>query len=489
MKVRLRSLENRETLGIQVPVPCSLRQLKLILSQRLSSSPHPDSVHLSLNRKDEIQSSSPDEETLHALGIASGDLIFFTVGPNCFSSQTLGTNSNSQLSIGLQERQSISTESQNWQNSLNSQVEHIDEPESSGQKTKRGGSLDGMDIDDAGEDNDGKFTLKGVGDSFSVPGFLRKVFADELGGSDDGGRCRKLLVIAVHAVLLESGFVGFDMNLKTEITRCQFQEVWPSNLSLFYTLPGLVGNVLPSSEYQNGVVTLKFQSIGTFLNVYGSLKNASAVHSVRLREDELVSFLNIAWANCGLREEITGRDGISSTSPAREVFSFWKIVKDNLALPLLIDLCERAGLELPPCFMRLPTDLKLKILESLPGVDIARMSCVSSKLRYLCSSGDLWKRKFVEQFGPAAKLDGWNNWKEKFAKRWESSKRTRMVPFPWNRHPSPRFGRMSPRHIGPLVFRGDYDILGNGPEFYPLVPARVTMGRSVSPHCRLYNRN
>nr|POF24954.1 hypothetical protein CFP56_44830 [Quercus suber] len=38
--------------------------------------------------------------------------------------------------------------------------------------------------------------------------FLRRVLKEELGGGD--GSDHKLMVIVIHAVLLESGFVGFD---------------------------------------------------------------------------------------------------------------------------------------------------------------------------------------------------------------------------------------------------------------------------------------
>ncbi|XLR69845.1 hypothetical protein HN51_016966 [Arachis hypogaea] len=34
-----------------------------------------------------------------------------------------------------------------------------------------------------------------------------------------------------------------------------------------------------------------------------------------------------------------------------EIFELWKMVKDRLALPLLIDPCDKAGLDPPPCFM------------------------------------------------------------------------------------------------------------------------------------------
>ncbi|KAI3732825.1 hypothetical protein L1987_64034 [Smallanthus sonchifolius] len=88
---------------------------------------------------------------------------------------------------------------------------------------------------------------------------------------------------------------------------------------------------------------------------------------------------------------------VTDIQPKKEVLNFWKQIKDEIVLPLLIDLSEKVGLEPPPCFMQLPTDLKL--LESVSGVDMARVSCVSSKLRCLVSNDKLWKHKFFEEFG------------------------------------------------------------------------------------------
>ncbi|KAI7990441.1 F-box protein SKIP22 [Camellia lanceoleosa] len=78
------------------------------------------------------------------------------------------------------------------------------------------------------------------------------------------------------------------------------------------------------------------------------------------------------------------KDSFSNLQAAREVFEFWKTVKDKLALPLLIDLCERASLAPPPCFMRLPTLLELKSLESLHGDDVAKVGSVCSELALIC---------------------------------------------------------------------------------------------------------
>ncbi|KAI7990442.1 putative F-box protein [Camellia lanceoleosa] len=93
----------------------------------------------------------------------------------------------------------------------------------------------------------------------------------------DGGD-HKLLVIAVHAVLIESGFVGFDSVSRRKVEGFHLPDEWPSlqfTMSLQYTLPEIIKQ---GPITINGVETvkLKFQSLGKFVNVYGSLaKNGS----------------------------------------------------------------------------------------------------------------------------------------------------------------------------------------------------------------------
>jgi F-box protein 7 len=238
---------------------------------------------------------------------------------------------------------------------------------------------------------------------FSERRFLRRVLGDY--GGDN-----KLLVIAVHAVLLESGFVGFDSVSGMRVDRIHLADEWPPNaftVSLRYTLPELLGyggycnfgNVVES-------VVLKFQSLGHLVTIYGSLaKGGSGLYRVCLNENRFVPAISLAN---------------SDEENESEIFEFWKMVKDGLVLPLLIDLCEKTDLGLPPCFMRLPAELKLKILESLHGVDLAKVGCVCSELRYLSSRDELWKLKFEKEFGRAAGAQGFDQWKARFASLWES---------------------------------------------------------------------
>ncbi|KAG6645524.1 SKP1-like protein 1A isoform X2 [Carya illinoinensis] len=79
MKLRLRSVESNQTHRIEVPPRSTLQQLQETLSQSISSSSS-SSLHISLNRKDELQGYSP-EASLHSLGITSGDLLYFTFDP------------------------------------------------------------------------------------------------------------------------------------------------------------------------------------------------------------------------------------------------------------------------------------------------------------------------------------------------------------------------------------------------------------------------
>ncbi|CAA0807480.1 F-box protein SKIP22 [Striga hermonthica] len=457
MKLRLRSFESKETLKMEVPNSCTLSQLKQTLAQALPNSPAFDSIRLSLNRKDDLV--SDDDNSLRSLGIAAGDLIYFSL-----EQPAAGMSSNPQSFHPLL----TGSMSSNTQNAL-PEVENSDFT-ISGADSKMKENVDcgsqmevdmGMEVDedDGCEDDyetDGFAVDEVVDKSFSVPGFLRKVFMEELG--DDAGKDHKLIIIAIHAVMMETGFVGYGFHFRGN--------EWPSSLfrvSLHYTLQENP-NLSPAKVAKS--IVLKFQSLGKFINVYGTLEKCSGksnrgTYRVQLNEEKLVPFLNVVWAN------ISGEDvGKMDPSPEKEVFEFWRNVKDNLALPLLIDLCDELGLQLPPCFMQLPTDLKLKILESLPGVDIAKISCVCSEMRYLGSNDDLWKLKFVEVFGDEVK-EAQGSWKKTFARFWAGQKsrkvgRARMTPF-WpepywaqprrRRYPNPFMVARAPRIIG-----GDYDI-------------------------------
>ncbi|EYU37551.1 hypothetical protein ABFS82_02G046800 [Erythranthe guttata] len=122
-------------------------------------------------------------------------------------------------------------------------------------------------------------------------------------------------------------------------------------------------------------------------------------YSVRMKEDQLIPFANIVIEN-----KIGGID--KRTSPGKEVFTFWRTIKDDLAVPLSMDL--RYGSS--NYFMRLSTKLKLKILESLSVADLANVGSVCHELKCLASSDKLWKSKYEDEFDDNKK-DARVSWK------------------------------------------------------------------------------
>ncbi|EEF40306.1 conserved hypothetical protein [Ricinus communis] len=513
MKLRLRSVESKETVKLEVPNDCNLQQLKETLILALSSSSSSSSsLHFSLNRKDELLSSSL-QDSLQSLGITSGDLIYFTQKPDgLFSpsqqtqqrtfqeSESFAQENAAQLNIKEPSSKEIEISEELEVIGLNCSNQETSFQDSSIKETRQGlpavsntqfgetlendqGYARGDDMDVGTESADVDVKSKRI----SEPCFLKRVLGEEDFAVDFSDN--KLLFIAIHAVFLESGFVGFDSvsGLRVDLFHLlQEQPLMNFTTSVSYTLPELLDNdnVIDS-------VVLKFQTLGQFVNVYGSVaKSRSLVYRSCLDKCRYVPAIGSIWITWDKSD--TAYENNSYTENV--VFELWKIVKDHLALPLLIDLCEKTGLVLPPCLMRLPADIKHKILESLPGIAIARMACVCKEMQYLSSSNDLWKQKYGEEFGSGTLQQEMVNWKVKFASSWENRKKRRkrsfVRPTPVNFIRSEPYRFMVPPQIGSrIIIGGDYDRLpglGVPPPFgQPGRNLRNIVRRNISPNCNL----
>ena len=146
--------------------------------------------------------------------------------------------------------------------------------------------------------------------------FLRRVLREELGGGD--GSDHKLMVIAIHAVLSESGFVGFDSVSGMRVDGFHLPDVWPSKaftMSLCYTLPELLGTVNVNGNYNvPESIVLKFQNMGHCINIYGWAKGGSGLHHVCLNENRFVPALESVWVvNGDSNDEIKNQDGFLET--------------------------------------------------------------------------------------------------------------------------------------------------------------------------------
>ncbi|CAD5313575.1 unnamed protein product [Arabidopsis thaliana] len=475
MKLRLRHHETRETLKLELADADTLHDLR-----RRINPTAPASVHLSLNRKDELITPSA-EDTLRSLGLISGDLIYYsleagessnwklrdfeTLAPQSESNQTIVHDS-----IGFAEVDVVPDQAKSNSNSA------VEDPE---------GESSGMDGPEPMDVEQLDMELAAAGSKrLSEPFFLKNILLEKSGDTSE----LTTLALSVHAVMLESGFVllnhGSDkFNFSKELL----------TVSLRYTLPELI-----KSKDTNTIesVTVKFQNLGPVVVVYGTVGGSSGRVHMNLDKRRFVPVIDLVMDTSKSDEE-------GSSSIYREVFMFWRMVKDRLVIPLLIGICDKAGLEPPPCLMRLPTELKLKILELLPGVSIGNMACVCTEMRYLASDNDLWKQKCLEEVNNIVVTETGDsvNWKARFTAFWRQKQLAAASDTFWRQNQlgrrnisTGRSGIRFPRIIGdpPFTwFNGDrlHGSIGIHPGQSARGLGRRTWGQLFTPRCNLGGRN
>lgn len=477
MKVRVRSVNGGETLRLDLPPTCSLQSLKDTIADKISSIP--SSIHLSLDKKDELQGVL--QEPLQTLGIVGGDLIYYTLSADGFQ---LADNAETPKR-GREEEQNPKSMRELCASAA---VKRASNGEGSNSGPSRETCVNDTQVDDdpqvgveSMEVDDEQLPL--LEKSRSVPFFLERVLLAERENAESGHR---LLVMAVHAVMLELGFVGFDLKTSAESGFVGFDgfrlpEGWATKamVSLYYTLPELVNGDGKCVES----VCLRFQMLGSFLVVYGSLVSVkgSQVYRLSLEVEMFLSALHFAVNSMEVicdgensldslitdgkkqnenteifslnmresqqvemvvrgssRHEMAVKGSSSShevgveasSSQEMRVFELWRIVKDRLSMPVLTALCEKTGLPSPPSLILLPTELKLKVLEFLPAVDVARLGCVCTELRFLSVNDELWKKKYAAELGSFSEVDkpaegrpDAQRWKDAFARDWIMKKR------------------------------------------------------------------
>jgi F-box protein 7 len=290
--------------------------------------------------------------------------------------------------------------------------------------------------------------------SGSIPSILNRVLMAE---HRKIRQVNDLLILAVHAVMLETGFVLVVQGLGHEAYSLGGRWTGGGDLDASYTVP----NIREAANRSVGHVVLRSQTLGNNVIVYGTINNIMG--GVGALQPVLRLVMKASKYLVGRSLPQDGGYIAMFSDP----FALWKCVKDELSLPLLTAFCKEAGLPPPPSLLRLPVDLKVKILEGLPALDLARAGSVCSELRYLCANNELWKRLFVQEFGSSAAGHGPQSWKSEFARRYVERRRA-LERRPHHR-PSwygitPRFTPRFPSRRG--IIGGDYDLypsIGHGP--------------------------
>ncbi|XP_024396266.1 uncharacterized protein [Physcomitrium patens] len=340
----------------------------------------------------------------------------------------------------------------------------------------------------------------------SLPDLLQRVLQHEHGKVKER---QAFLVLAIHAVMLETGFVlQHPTDAVGSSDRCGLPVDWSGKgglANLTYTLPEITTAASASAQTSAvGDALLRCQFIGNFLVVYGAVTGGQGSEVYRLslpvsrylQKDFVVedkdntrdALKNLAKDGEEIKEGATPMECLTSegiVTPSKvdmfcNVFELWQQVKDNLSLPLLTCICEKAGLQPPASLLLLPTELKIKLLENLPAAALATLCCVCSELKFLASSEELWKARFKAEFkSDATRAPGGRGWKVAYARelarkrRREEDRRVferqlRSEPFlPLLMRPPPVIPHF------PGVLGGDYDrfpALGNIGGFRPRSP-------------------
>ncbi|KAI5067761.1 hypothetical protein GOP47_0018289 [Adiantum capillus-veneris] len=452
MKLRIRaaSVGASSTFKVEVPAACSLQGLEDAIAEALQSRgiPVPHPLRISLNKRESIQGHSTS--LLSQFGICNGDLLFYFESSDASSETTVGLNPDTAsmrrelCAAAAARRASALTHPQTEGEGVNggSLTSVVNDPHSSSNVAD---TCTDMQIDGENLPQDTHVDAVDAEQerlSNSIPAILQRILNAENGSVS---RPSDFLLLAVHAVMLETGFTV--MNAVEE----------------GHTLPGGwsnggVANIcymlrnMPDAVNAVGSVVLKSLTLGGNVVIYGTITGSG----LSPRKISLLTSKHI------IGNTISHDDPISSFS---DLFELWKCAKDELSLPLLTALCEMTGLPPPSSFLVIPTELKMKILDRLTAMDLVKVGSTCSELRHLSANDELWKKLFYEDFGnpsAAQQLVSFRGWKSAYAVRFLDKKRM-LERRPHIHRP---FYGIGSRSRFPRIIGGDYDIyppFGGGP--------------------------
>lgn len=245
--------------------------------------------------------------------------------------------------------------------------------------------------------------------------FLKKIIEDETEDMEGEIGDFGLLVIAVHAAFLDSGFLALS---KRGNATDRLPTGWDPDMNLVipvsYTTIALYSVCNEDGcDLIDDPIEVAFSQTGNFVSVYGYFSKFLDIYRETFYLPSFIPSLRSAMTLAELEDDDEAR-----------VFDLWKTVKDVFCLPLLVDVSKKYHLSPPPCFTNLPTDMKIRILEFLRGDDLARIGCVDVEMNRLSSNDELWKKKFDEEFGISSKKGTLRKqrWKDSFVMFWNISK-------------------------------------------------------------------
>ncbi|XP_006633722.1 F-box only protein 7 [Lepisosteus oculatus] len=254
------------------------------------------------------------------------------------------------------------------------------------------------------------------------------------------------LVVAVHLLMLETGFV------------LQGPEVRPGEMPAGWKAVGGVYRLQYTHPLcENSIAMVVGVPMGNMLVINATLKMNETVDNVRKIQLNPSSYVTDLW------------NGESAAGAYKDLKKLSRIFKDQVVYPWIAS--ARQAMNLPAVFglTALPPELLLRVLRLLDVGTLVALSAVSRDLSSATADPSLWRFLYHRDFRDSVSRPRDTNWKELYKKRYLQRKeaarvrRTMMFPpvppqpFPYPPmpfHPFP-FGPTPP--FPPGIIGGEYD--------------------------------
>ena len=492
MKLRLRHYQGGPTQRLDVENDCTLRSLRAAVAALTGQ--NVDTVRVSLNKLDELD--GPGNLLVSSLGVCGGDLLYLldprrpdavraSAAPGAQESGAIrasvpasGVSNSSRLpgtqlpkTTGGSRVANGGTEASRSVGKVDVAQERRERCAAAAAKRLAGPMEDGlaiqhpgpvsvappaaspisMDIDNAAPETaavPSSVKASELQTQSTSPAGLQEVVTELVSKVGSG---QDLLILTLHAVMLETGFSLVPVGASLE----QCWQPTGGRTLLRYALAAATGATNPSL-----VCTLRCQQLGANLLVYGSCDEDAAGTIYRLNLPVSKHLRPIPAP-----ENRTPAQLLSLFKNAQQLFVE---IKDSLSVPLLSLLCQRAGVSPPPSLILLPLDAKNNILAKLPARDLAAIAMTCSELREAASGDEFWRALFVREFPRESPAVRPGKWKEEFRRAWVERRLQREQREEYER----QLGRMGRREA--RGFR--YQPPGMVGEFLRLVALRSRIG-------------
>ncbi|XP_072026155.1 F-box only protein 7-like [Amphiura filiformis] len=391
MKLRLRLKARTER--VQLDEDCSLGVLRTLVAQIFEL--EPDSFELSLNGRDALPCT--DESLPSQFDIVSGDLIrILTTQCDQVSSVSSSASSHQDNMASFDERSTVQ------QSEKQEESQGMDSTPGCSQST---GSTSAVTQAVVCRLNEPMLCREAT--DKAIPLRLRQL----LKRWQSSNQC-EILCIALHVLMLETGFVA---KLSQEDVECNRSQQTGSSLDVDMT-SAMPSNWKSSSAAYKITYTHPMCQGAECSLAWVPMGPVLLVHALTTGQTHLQLKLTISDFIANLTTEHT-----DDFVPFRQLQLLSRQYKDSIAHPLLGAVRAELGLAPLHGLMALVPEIQLFILSFLDAASLLRMSEVCTHFHSIATDASLWRQLVLQDYG--GRVDDVNgNWRQLYKQKYQAHK-------------------------------------------------------------------